>query len=538
MKRGGKPTAGQPVATATAAALSWTRLCNPAVGDRWFWRVWWATGLLKLAFAAVLPFTGDEAYFVVWGKHPDFGYYDHGGMTGWMMALMLWGGDAVWWLRLPAVAAGLVVGWWLREALRARDPARANLVGMLWLLSPAHWLSIPVTTDTPLLVFTALTFATALWADRRERPALGLWALAGLFLGAAFLAKYFAVLTGLGLAGWLLTHRNGPQWAALVALVAGTLPGVAINVAWNWAHGWPNVVFNLATRHTSPGIDPFGPPIVVAMTLALLGPVAWVALFGRNEKGERWWRHPWAQWRALGVRGVVLATLVAFAVFGAVSLLENVGAHWLLSFLPWALLSLGVLLTPAALARAMRRATNVALAVVGLLLVATLAPAEWLRWHRSYPSVALAAYPAETLEAFAPWLGPEVVFAGTSYSQTAQLGFHAKRHVPVLGRGSHHGRQDDLITDLRELDGRDVTIVTHRLRHLETAQEWFDESELHTVSVRGAQWHVLAGRGFRFGVYRENVLREVVERYYPMPSWLARFSRPAPLLRRYGFAAE
>ena len=40
----------------------------------------WA-GLLALLvfrfwFAAVLPMTGDEAYFVLWGEHPAGGYYD------------------------------------------------------------------------------------------------------------------------------------------------------------------------------------------------------------------------------------------------------------------------------------------------------------------------------------------------------------------------------------------------------------------------------------------------------------------------------
>ena len=51
----------------------------------------WLTGTLvaTLAFRAwlsvVVPFTGDEAYFLVWGQQPDIGYYDHPPMVGWLL---------------------------------------------------------------------------------------------------------------------------------------------------------------------------------------------------------------------------------------------------------------------------------------------------------------------------------------------------------------------------------------------------------------------------------------------------------------------
>jgi len=61
-----------------------------------------ATFLIKLLVAWVLPITGDEAYFVVWGKHPDFGFYDHPPMAGWFLTVMLWVSDAPVWLRWPS----------------------------------------------------------------------------------------------------------------------------------------------------------------------------------------------------------------------------------------------------------------------------------------------------------------------------------------------------------------------------------------------------------------------------------------------------
>ena len=44
---------------------------------------------IKFYLAWLIPLSGDEAYFVVWAHHPDFGYYDHPPMAGWFLQLML-----------------------------------------------------------------------------------------------------------------------------------------------------------------------------------------------------------------------------------------------------------------------------------------------------------------------------------------------------------------------------------------------------------------------------------------------------------------
>ena len=74
-------------------------LCQP----RGFATLFFITLIIKLVFAAVVPMTGDEAYFIEWGKHPDFGFYDHPPMAGWFLTVLLTVSDASWWLRLPTV---------------------------------------------------------------------------------------------------------------------------------------------------------------------------------------------------------------------------------------------------------------------------------------------------------------------------------------------------------------------------------------------------------------------------------------------------
>ena len=62
---------------------------------------------LTLAFkfwlAQALPMTGDEAEFVMWGAYPDFGYFDHAPMVGWILALLLQLSRSEWVLRLPVI---------------------------------------------------------------------------------------------------------------------------------------------------------------------------------------------------------------------------------------------------------------------------------------------------------------------------------------------------------------------------------------------------------------------------------------------------
>ena len=61
------------------------------------------TLIFRFWLAAVLPITGDEAYFIWWGWKPDWGFYDHPPMIGWWLAALLTFNDAEWWLRLPVI---------------------------------------------------------------------------------------------------------------------------------------------------------------------------------------------------------------------------------------------------------------------------------------------------------------------------------------------------------------------------------------------------------------------------------------------------
>src|SRR4051794_27385403 len=104
----------------------------------------------KIWLAAWFPVTGDEAYFIVWGLQPDWGYYDHPPMVGWLLALLAPLSTAPWVLRLPVVILPLLVSVALYFALRSRDELKARYAALAFLLLPINVWNVFITTDTPL----------------------------------------------------------------------------------------------------------------------------------------------------------------------------------------------------------------------------------------------------------------------------------------------------------------------------------------------------------------------------------------------------
>ncbi len=486
------------------------------------------TALIKLVAAAFVPLTGDEAYFVLWGRHPDYGYYDHGAMTGWWLAVMLQVSDAPGWLRLPAVAVPLAVAWWLRRALQPLGEAKGNLAATLLLLSPVNMVNFFFTTDTPMLAFLVLAGATAITADRRQ--SLPVWLLAGFWLGLGFLSKYFAVLMGLAWAVWLLTGPGRPRWGALAAVLIGAGPGIAVNVIWNHHHGWTNIVFNTVTRNDDAGFTPTGPLIYLLLWMVLLGP-ALVPLIAGGLRMHGW-NEGWQRLRAAAGRGPLLMAAVPSAVFAVVSLFQDVGSHWLMAFIPWATITVTAAAPVDRIARVLKPAVVYAGFQTILITIAVLAPTHWLEGSRNHTSAVIGVHTDEIIAQLEPY-STDYILSSESYSRASLLAHHLGTHVPVIGIGSHHGRQDDLLTDFRTLDGRNLMFFTHRTGYEDMARGWFDVLETRDITVRGAKFKLLLGQGFRYEAYRESVLKPAAARFYVMPTWLARFSPPADFVVRY-----
>ncbi len=470
-----------------------------------------ATLVFRVWLSAVAPVTADEAYFILWGRAPSLGYYDHPPMVGWMLAPLVAISDAPWLLRLPAVLVpplAALGAWFALRGGFGRDEDTANLAALAVLLMPLNVWNVLITTDTPLVLFSVAS--VLVFARAAQQGSNGLFFVSGILLGLAFLSKYFAVLLGLAFLVWSILSKR-PKVFLLVFL--GGLPFGLLNLYWNYEACWCNVMFNAINRHEDDGSGwSLATPALYAASLAYLAaPLLWFAWRGRARLGEAWQRP--------GERALMLAWLVPFAVFAALSPVKRIGLHWLLSFLPALVLSVALALERRQLVASVRAfALLAALHAIPIVVIAAL-PLDTWQSTRLHARLVFPGRIAELLDAVAPDL-PGKVLAADSYASAALLAFHAQRPIPVFGRGTSHARQNDIDTDWRALAGKDLLILRREPPLAQDYRPYFRAIEVKRVPLGGGSYHLVLGYAFNYEAYRSGTLADIRERYYRIPPWL------------------
>jgi len=281
---------------------------------------------VHVALAAVVPVSGDEAYYWDCSRHPDWSYFDQPPLVIWAMipfrALL---GETALAVRGPALLASLLIGLFLLPLVRrlGGGPRQAAGVYLLLHAMPLFLLgSFYTSTDVAMIAaFVGATWAAAALAQGETRAWYGFAAA----LGLGFLAKFPAVLVLPALLPALLARRNGRRFATLATphpYLAGAVAALLTLPVWTWAvqHGYDNLEFQLVDRH---GGGPF--------TLAYLGEFVGANLLlptpfllaGMAIAGWKRWRDPDPAWRAL-----LLAAASPVAFFALTALHTRVGAHW------------------------------------------------------------------------------------------------------------------------------------------------------------------------------------------------------------------
>ena len=482
----------------------------------------------KLWLAAVFPYTGDEAYFTLWGAEPGLGFYDHPPMIGWLLALLLHLSWSEWVLRLPVVLLPLAIAAGVYAALVRRDAERALLAAAAYLLVPINLWNVFITTDTPLILFSFFS-ALAFWQAVLRRS-LSLYALAGALLGLAFLSKYFAVLLALVYLAYVaLSPRSERNWAGLALTAACALPFAGVNLWWNYEHCWANLMFNLYNRHGDAGWS-WKTPLLYGVTLLyVLSPVA-LAQLARS----RGWAA--AAWRDASSRFFVIACALPLALFAALSAVKLVGLHWVLSFVPFFFIAAALILS-----REQLRGSVVFLGLFSLVHVAVIVaagafPLEKWQGLRQYDGIVFHFRIGDVLRELEGYQG-EFEFAADGYSPAVTASYYRQRmaagvpspgapatwrksYVFVFGAASSHARHDDVLTDFRRMDGRNILVLRKNAPDEGDYRPYFRTVEYRAFVLSGATFHVVLGRGFDYAAYRERVLAPVRDRYYRIPSYL------------------
>lgn len=334
----------------SAAALSpsrahlsgfWSTLDSVADLSAWRRRSGWFIGTVTVAHLLIIATTGlsdTESYYYIWSRFPALSYYDHPPLVAWMAAVTTLVSKSAFSARVGAVVCSALLGALVyRLAARMFSP-RAGFLALVAVTTPpvlffTGFLLNPESPLAPLWVLSLLLLDDLRDHDEPWRPLL-----LGLTVGAAFLAKYTALLLVPVALVFLGTSVRTRRWLRRPSLYASGLVALAVAspvVIWNYKHHWPSVTLHLVERMSAPtsfalgrhalqmGIDQF----VLYQPLAFPGLLAmlWIAVV-RARKDERY--------RLLAVASAPVL-LFLFAVMVKASDAEP---HWtMVGFLPLAI---------------------------------------------------------------------------------------------------------------------------------------------------------------------------------------------------------
>ena len=183
-------------------------------------RLAWALAAITVALHAVANphygFFRDELYFIICGRHPDWGYVDQPSLAPLLAAGTQLAGPSLFALRLvPAfcVGAAVFIGCLLVEEIGGGAFAQALCAICIGFAPVLASFGMKIATDTPSLPLWPLAALFVLRAITRSQWRW--WILAGAALGLAFNAKYsvlfFAVALMIGL---LISGAYGAPYGA------------------------------------------------------------------------------------------------------------------------------------------------------------------------------------------------------------------------------------------------------------------------------------------------------------------------------------
>jgi len=477
--------------------------------------------LLKLLLLILLPLTGDEAYFITWAQHPMAGYYDHPPMIGWILYLMSFISHNYLFYRLFAFAAILIVAYTLYRIARVYvNKETAFLVALALLASPVDILVIMMTNDVPLLLFGSLGTLFLLYSLQKAawlRYAL----LSGLFLGLAFLSKYFAVFLMLGLLLYVLSTYRSRALRSVSVVITVILLFVAQNLYFNYHNCWNNIMFNFFSRTAQSHFQLSSVLGYLALLLYLITP--WGLYYLVTAR---------ARLKSTGVIrlcGAILA--VALSIFFIVSLKKSIGLHWLLLFVPYLFL-LFSMLDRAQLQKIIRFNAHFSYLHLELLFAVLITPVSLFKEHKRYADVVLFTQPQSICSVINNRdLTPLFAYG---YSTASLLSYHCKREVHMLYNTNKYGRLDDKLFDVRTLNEQNFFLLdkrafnAHDMALFESTCQQVNVESLH---IDDAAFYLMQCQQFDYNAYKEQILKRLKAKYYTFPSWLPR--APCYFLQRY-----
>ncbi len=202
--------------------------------------------ILSTFYNSFLPLHGDEAYYWMWSKQLQMGYYDHPPMIAYMIYLTNFISMSEWGVRLVNVFCMGISALYIFKLTKDLSDDKTALNAVIIFLSVAltNAGTIITTPDSPLSLFWSIslyyTYRAIFIGDKKD------FILTGLFLGLMMLSKYSSVLYILGVVLFLLLKRrdiflNPYMYVSILISLIIASP----MIFWNYQHDWISFMFQL-----------------------------------------------------------------------------------------------------------------------------------------------------------------------------------------------------------------------------------------------------------------------------------------------------
>jgi len=467
--------------------------------------------LFKLLILALVPLTGDEAYFIKWAAHLSSGYYDHPPMVGWLIYLMSFVNDSYLFFRLFSFFAAIMVAHAIYHIAKLYiDENKAYLLFLLFLASPVDILMSLFTNDIPLVLFGTLGTMFLLFSFHREKKIMYA-ILAGLFLGAAFLSKYFTAFLLISLLIFVfVTYR---QKAIKNVLIASSiiLLAIAQNLYFNYNCCWNNIMFNFFARTESQyNFETFSNFLL--NLIYVVTPWAFYFLY-KSRKNF--------------VRGEFLTLLlsilsVMFVVFFMVSLKNLMGIHWFILFIPYIFLLFGFL-DEKYLHKLFKYNMIFTFMHIAILMTLGLAihltPLSFLKSSYYYEDAVFTLKIDETCKALDKNFSDKELYT-VGYTNSSMLNYYCKKDAPMIFSNSTFGRMDDKLVDARRLNNKDIYLFNNREMKESEYSNVCDSVKINTFKVEDALFYITECKGFDYAKYKTHYLDIQKGKFYTIPDFL------------------
>jgi len=217
---------------------------------------------IKIWSLVAVNLVSDEAYYWMWGQHPELSYFDHPPLNAWLIWIssQLFGHGILqlrMWSVLTAIGTGVIFwNWAKRFGGEQWEPIFWRSL-CIWLAAPMFGVYPTFATSDHLLFFFVLLsahfFINYLLAVREGGAArLRDLYLGALFMGVTGLSKYNALFFGVALFAYIVASpklrrllRNPHLYLAalLVVLIASPV------LIWNISNNFASFEFHLVDRH-------------------------------------------------------------------------------------------------------------------------------------------------------------------------------------------------------------------------------------------------------------------------------------------------